>query len=649
MKSPFSRISKTSRGLLGAGAALLALLLAWLVIARVRGAQSWVRESRYVRMRDGTAIAVDIYRPARGGVASTEPLPALLTDYRYQRAMIEGGKLLTPLDGSERFRAFLKHGYVVAVADLRGTGASFGVSRGPFASIEADDAHDLIEWLASQRWCDGEVGMFGSSYSGTVQMLAAAAAPPHLKAIFPEMFIFDLYEVAYPGGVPRSPFVRNWSQLVGDLDTNGRVAPVAEGGPSGLSRALEEHRQNVTPYEMLALVPFRDSRDPHTREAIFESRSPERWLSAVNQAQIPVYALSGFADLWPKDALLWFRNLRVPKKITIGPWSHNDRTGFDRTTEQLRWFDHWLKHRDNGVNSEDPVRYYTSGARAGWRVASAWPPPNTVTKTWSLCAGSSSHGLCERPASETAQDNYRVDYDATTGTKSRWANGYGAEFSYPDLATNDAKLLTYTSAALDAELETTGHPIARLWITADAPDVDLVLYLEDVSPNGESRYVTEGVLRASHRGLATPSYDDLALPFHASRERDLEPLGPEASEVQLDLAPISYRFGVGHRIRLALAGADRDNLETRTLEPPPTLTVHRGGAQPSALELPVLTEANIRMDAARAQAPIAHVTIASGLLALGLLCGALHPAMRRRFRNRSSSEAQQTESAEHSA
>jgi len=119
------------------GLVVLALLCgtAWRVFDSARGYHSWVRVPSYVKMRDGTAIAVDVYRPARDGAAVPERLPVLLTDYRYQRAMVDHTQLLTPLDGSERFRSFIKHGYVIAVADLRGAGASFGVSNGPFSSI----------------------------------------------------------------------------------------------------------------------------------------------------------------------------------------------------------------------------------------------------------------------------------------------------------------------------------------------------------------------------------------------------------------------------------------------------------------------------------------------------------------------------------
>jgi len=607
----------------------------------VRGYRSWVREARYVKMRDGTELAVDVYRPARGSKALSEPLPVLLTDYRYQRAILDNGQLRTPLDGSARFRSFINRGYVVAVADLRGSGASFGVNNGPFANADGEDAYDLTEWLAAQPWCSGAVGMFGTSYSGTVQMLAAAAAPPHLKAIFPEMFIFDLYEVAYPGGVPRSPFVRNWSSLVDRLDSDGKVAPVSASGAPRLTAALAQHHQNVTPYQMLGGVPYRDSRDPITGESVFQTRSPDRLLARVNASHIPVYALSGFGDLWPKDALLWFSNLSVPKKITIGPWSHNDRTGLDRTSEQLRWFDHWLKHVDNDVMRQPRVRYYASGARPGWRVSADWPPAAAANRAFLLCGdtqsakrSSSVQSLCEHAPDTQGRDDYRVDYEATTGSTSRWANGYGADFAYPDLAGNDDKLLTYTGDALTTDLEVTGHPLVRLWITADVPDVDVVLYLEDVERDGSSHYVTEGVLRASHRRVTTPDYGYLSLPFHGSRAADVEPLPPEPSELRIDLLPIAYRFGAGHRIRLAVSGADRDNLETRAIDPPPVFHVYWGGSEhSSSLILPVVPASAVRLEEPIQEPLVSRLSLAAfSLLALfGSLYVAYRPLLRRIF------------------
>ncbi len=125
-------------------------------------------------------------------------------------------------------RKVVVHGYIFAVADVRGSGASFGTRVDPTPPQESLDAYDITEWLATQPWCTGRVGMYGISYSGTDQLTAAATSPPHLKAIFPEMVMFDLYDFCYPGGICRHTFLRNWQQQVRALDLHQaqKAAPV---------------------------------------------------------------------------------------------------------------------------------------------------------------------------------------------------------------------------------------------------------------------------------------------------------------------------------------------------------------------------------------------------------------------------------------
>ena len=178
---------------------------------------TWRRESCYVAMRDGTRLAVDILRPAIGEVAVDEPLPAIWTHTRYQRASFtREGVVRTD---AEHFDPWLfevvAHGYVVLSVDVRGGGASFGVNQGQFSQLEARDAYDVTEWIAVQPWCDGSVGMYGRSYLGITQYFAASQAPPHLKAIFPEMASFDHYSYVFAGLAVRRRQEHVWSLFTG--------------------------------------------------------------------------------------------------------------------------------------------------------------------------------------------------------------------------------------------------------------------------------------------------------------------------------------------------------------------------------------------------------------------------------------------------
>jgi putative CocE/NonD family hydrolase len=189
-----------------------------------RSYDSFVRESRYVPVGDGTRIALDIYRPARGGVATTEPAPIAIQVTRYWRSseledgsvrtmagMIPPGARGAPLLDPAEYRSergfavvageLLRHGYVVMAMDSRGTGSSFGVQT-PGLAKESDDMRQVIEWAAAQPWSIGKVGMFGASWPGIIQLIAAMAKPKPLAAIFPSVPNFpDLYRILRPGGV----------------------------------------------------------------------------------------------------------------------------------------------------------------------------------------------------------------------------------------------------------------------------------------------------------------------------------------------------------------------------------------------------------------------------------------------------------------
>ncbi len=195
--------------------------------------EEFVRSSVYIHARDDTRLAIDIYRPSIGGQPVEKPLPAVLSFTRYWRAYeFNDGRLRTILgilepgesvgrvqtDPSWPPRELLRHGYAVISADARGTGASFGKGVG----TEAKDTHDVIEWIAEQPWCDGNVGMVGRSYLGSVQLMAASAHPPSLKAIFPGVpSFFDGHRILFGGGIMRKGGVvtmRNTLAALADAD-----------------------------------------------------------------------------------------------------------------------------------------------------------------------------------------------------------------------------------------------------------------------------------------------------------------------------------------------------------------------------------------------------------------------------------------------
>lgn len=545
--------------------------------------------SQYITMRDGTKLAALILRPVQDGKPVSTPLPVIWMHDRYHREEILNWPWL---------QTVLKHGYVIVAVDVRGSGASFGTFRGPFSPEETNDAYDITEWLAVQPWSDGNIGMYGRSYMGIAQLMAASTAPPHLKAIFPEMAEFDHYSFFYPGGVFRDDFIRQWGVKIDMLDTDG-LAVDEDADKAMLQAALKERAASLDVFEMFSPLQYRDSLSTMTGTQPYILNNPASYLDEIRSSGIPVYIWQGWNDMFPRDALLWYSNLTNPKKIAIGPWAHPELGSLDLATEQLRWFDYWLKGIDNGVMSEAPIYYYTlgEGEKSGWHPAWQWPlPEQKLTNYYFDGANTGSvksvndGGLSlDMPVTTDGRDEYQVDYSTTSGKSTRWTAGYNViSPAYSTMVFNDAKGLTYTTAPLTAEVEVTGHPVVHLWVTSSAKDVDFFVYLEDISEANFSKYITEGTLRASHRAVSTAPYDYLGLPYRRSYAEDIADLPNEPVELVFDLLPTSYIFSSGHRIRITITGADKDNALTPQLEPPPTVTLYRDIDHASYIELPII-------------------------------------------------------------
>ena len=247
---------------------------------------------------------------------------------------------------------------------------------------------------------------------------------------------------------------------------------------------------------------------------------------------------------------------------------------------------------------EPPIYYYVMGAseKDAWRTSDQWPLANQQLtrfyfaegKTGSVASVNDGFLRTEPPGDPNAYDTYTVDYSTTSGVHSRWTAVLEAA-DYPDMRANDEKALTYTTPPLQTDVEVTGHPVVHLWIATDAPDLDFFVYLEEVNSRGKSTYVTEGNLRASHRALSEPPFDNLGLPYQRSYEEDLAPI-PAGEPVKLvfDLLPTSKLFHKGNRIRIAITGGDADNFETPILDLVPEIRLLRNTTYASFIDLPII-------------------------------------------------------------
>jgi putative CocE/NonD family hydrolase len=548
----------------------------------------WMRVSRYIEMSDGVKLAMDIIRPAKDGKPVETPMPAVWAYYRYHRAREKDGKILSMVDRSPPLQMLVKHGYVVVVVDARGTGASYGSGdRGPNTKQEARHTYEITEWIATQSWCDGNVGMFGHSYSGYIQFRAAGEAPPHLKAIFPSMATFDLYEIMYRGGVFGDTFVQGARRSLNYWDIETAATHVDEDSTGELlAEARAEHRNNVDPYVFLKTYTHRDTRVHDF--AFWIENNPGTYVKEVNGSGIPVYQWAGWYDFNIRDMFQWYVNLKNPQKLTIGPWSHASYDWDDLlSVEQLRWFDHWLKGIDNGIMDEPAINYAVieSGDASKWYSTDDWPLSNAENTSYFFLTGPSgsiksvNDGVLSsiEPTSDKDHDKYTVDYSTTSEDD--------------DMSTNDAKALTFTSMPLEDDMAIIGHPIVTLFITSTTKDVDFYVYLEEVDRQGVSKCITNGILRASHRSLMEPPFDNIGLPYHRHFAADMKPLEKnEVAELIFDLLSISRVFRKGNRIRVTITCADKSYTEQGHLDPPPTVKLHRSKQFASQIILPIVKE-----------------------------------------------------------
>ena len=539
----------------------------------------YVRSSFYVPMRDGTRLAVDLFRPTRKGVVAQERLPVVWMHTPYNRRDTREGPT------AERYPGFalrlVKYGYVVAVADFRGLYASFGrnraYNRGEWIPPARTDAYDITEWLAKQPWSSGKIGMWGCSATGGSQMEAATTRPPSLRAIMPLSAEFDVYTFEALGGIIAP----------GPVTTSGGTTPNANAardavaapvdGPDGrdlLAAAVAEHKDNI---ESPGALPFRDSWSDAMQKPWWTYSSPSTYLGALKDSGFGVYAVANWDEAGTKPGAFYIFN-NLPKdraKLLVGPQTHcgwaktEEDTGFSIVTEERRFFDYWLKGVSNGVMSEPRVTYFTYNApkETAWRTAAAWPLPDQRPTDFYLASGSLESG---RPS---------ADGRAATGMSPR-APATAIHIS------GQSGGLSFETAPLAADQEITGDPVMHLWIATKAKDVDALALIEDVAPDGTARtYQMLGRLRASGRALAKAPYDAMGLPWHSFLKADARTLAAdEPTDLEFDLLPMSYIFKAGHRIRLRLTFADPQP----TAAEAPEVNVLWGGGHASRLTLPLI-------------------------------------------------------------
>jgi hypothetical protein len=607
-------------------------------------------KSLYITMRDGVKIAVDVALPKN--LPSESKIPTLILQTRYWRANEFRVPFKWFQKPNEFLLFFTSYGYAVVFVDVRGTGASLGTWPYPWAEDEIMDGGDIVNWIVSQPWSNGKVASIGTSYVGATAELLPVTSHPAVKAVVPRFSQFDLYtDIPFPGGVFNQVFVREWAHTDRLLDQNdaremlsyliqvfeeeqaslskmqlpkgfhvsknmqtlkmGRLAvkgvkPVdSDRNRRLLKESIQSHANNGDVYKLAEEYHYRDdARIIGDKEFTIDDISVHSFKEDIERSKVAVYSWGSWLDSGTADGVIRrFLTYSNPQRAVIGPWSHGAAYHVSQYTplgtppspsvteqwlECLRFFDYYLKDIDNGVMKEKVLVYYTMGEEK-WKRTNVWPPAWSTTQRLYL---SENNKLSQSlPKTESGEDTYTVNFEATTGKTNRWHTLLGGTaVIYPDRSEEDQKLLTYTSLPLTADTEITGYPIITLYLTSTATDGAFFVYLEDIDETGRVTYITEGQLRAIHRkvSIAPPPYN-LLVPYHSFKKKDAMPLVPgEIVELTFGLLPTSVLIKKGHRIRVAISGHDKDTFTRIPSEETPVITVVRNKSQAPFVDLPIV-------------------------------------------------------------
>jgi uncharacterized protein len=568
-----------------------------------------VERSVRLRLRDGITLVSDHYYPP--GWPDSGPAPTLLVRQPYGRAVATTVVYAQPM-------WFAAQGYNVVIQDVRGRGDSDGDFY-PFRSEAADGAR-TIEWLARRPECNGRIGMYGFSYQGLTQLLAAAEQPPGLQCISPAQAAGDLYRGwFYHHGALRLASTVGWACQMLKADARKRRLRKA-------SDALELAWQKLpqcfaaTPY---GRIPELRSRGLPTYFTDWVTRREEGsyWArhdvsGRYDRILCPALHVWGWFDTYLHGSELLFQALcagagsekaRENQYLVAGPWTHIPWGQFAGETDfgaganldtdglLLRWFNHWLK--DSGEFASEPrVRSFAMGENR-WHEMTAWPARGAAVDRWFLHSSgransSKGDGVLERRAPDAPEPRDTFVFEPEVPVLAPGPGAAPGQFNQARAALLN-NVLIYTSGALTGRVHVCGRPRVTLHATSRTPCADIVAKLVRVTADGRALSVCHGIARSTW--LLPRAVGDGA---KASTGTSLLP--GVIYEWDFELEPTDCVFGVGERLRLEIASSafplyDRNPGSTVSPEAATSWDwlqnqqqILHEPAHPSALGLPIL-------------------------------------------------------------
>jgi uncharacterized protein len=508
-------------------------------------------EHAWIPMKDGVRLAATLYMP--DGAKPGEKFPALLEYLPYRK---DDG---TAAGDYPKHAYFARRGYVSVRVDIRGFGASEGTPpEREYSEQEQVDGEQVIAWLAHQSWSNGNVGMFGISWGGFTALQLAMRHAPGLKAILAVDATAELFhdDVHYVDGIAH----------VDEFELNMDMAQGWTGAPDyTLDEQVLGRRFETPPWSLLYLKHQQDG--PFWRERV----------RPLKEITIPSFLIGGLLDGYRDNVPDMLMRASGTVKAIVGPWNHtfpNDAVPgpqIEWRNEAVRWFDHWLKGRDTGVEQDPRLVIYMQhwhppdpnleNVPGEWRQEDIWPPKEAHASTFFL---QSNHSLARLLGS-------LIRIGSSMCRRWAWKRDFWWGELLSDVRPVDAFSLVYDSAPLEGDVAILGRPHALLRASATAPLADWFARLSDVAPDGTVTQITgAGINGAQRNSMSEP--------------HDLEPGKLYPLDIAMHLT--SWVFPKGHRIRVAISNA----LWPMMLPTPYSMTtsLELGGSDGSRIVLPVV-------------------------------------------------------------
>ncbi len=528
-----------------------------------------VREEHImIPMRDGKRLSAYVYFPKDAGPEKKYPA---VFEQRY--ADISGA-------GSRKNAAkFAEGGFVIALVNYRGTHESEGVYRG-YRGLQwgpLRDGYDVCEWLAAQPWCTGKIGTYGGSQAGYAQNYLAVTQPPHLVAQYMTDTGLSLYQEGYRIGGATKPqrFIKGGA-VARDIKDN-----------DDLLKEWDAHPDY----------------DDYWRD--------EDASLHFDKMNLPCFTIGSWFDFMVQGSVASFigrnekggGNSRGKQQLILGPWLHGgypksnkigdlvfpENAQFDVYAHMTKWFNHFLKGEDNGIEKEIPVRYYVMGACGEngapgnvWREAKDWPP-----KTQSTSYFLHDDAQLAPQASSAAHGSTSYASDPLKPMSLPYTGFPGAKDARP--FEEQAEVRTWTTAPLTEPVEWTGEVTAEVWVSSTARDTDFILRVSDVYPDGRSILLMDYPQRARYRD----GFD---------KQHVLTP--GEPAKLAWHIGFTSIIFNKGHRIRVTIASTGapfyepnnqtggKQTVDWMKITQPAINTIWHDAAHPSRIIAPVMKPAN---------------------------------------------------------